>query len=152
MSGYIYGLWPGMLYSWIGLVLGTAIAMALARYAGRPLVERIIGRRLLDSVDRIAAGRGLSFFFLFFLIPGLPDDVLCFVAGLATLPLRALLFISAFARIPGLIGSAWLGAYANSLPLWSWVVLGAAGLVALYLTWKYGEQAQDRLLQWINTR
>ncbi|MGE5603969.1 MAG: hypothetical protein ACM30E_13040, partial [Nitrososphaerales archaeon] len=30
-AGYIYGPWLGLLYSWVGLVLGAAIAMLLAR-------------------------------------------------------------------------------------------------------------------------
>lgn len=151
VAGYVYGLWPGMLYSWIGLVLGTAFAMTLARYAGRPLVERIIGRKALQTVDRAAAGRGLSFFFLFFLIPGLPDDVLCFVAGLTALPLRILVVISAVARVPGLLGSAWLGANASALPPMVWVLLGLAGIIFTYLVWRYGEQIQMRVMRWLST-
>jgi uncharacterized membrane protein YdjX (TVP38/TMEM64 family) len=152
VSGYIYGLWPGMLYSWIGLVLGTTMAMGMARYAGRPVVEHLVGRKILDRVDRAAAGRGLSFFFLFFLIPGLPDDVLCFVAGFTALPLRALVPISAFARIPGLLGSAWLGAEAHSLPPAVWILLGLAGLITTYVVWRHGEQLQEQVLRWLNTR
>lgn len=152
VSGYLYGLWSGMLYSWIGLVVGTGIAMAIGRYAGRPIVERIIGAKLLDRVDHVARNRGLGFFFLFFLIPGLPDDVLCFVAGMTTLPLRALVLISAVARIPGLLGSAWLGAYAYALPWQAWVALALLGLAATYLMWRHGGEAQDRLLSWLQKR
>ncbi len=82
VAGYLYGPWAGIAYSWIGLVLGTAFTMALARFAGRPAVERLVSPALLARMDRAAAQKGLGFFFLVFLSPGLPDDVLAFVAGL----------------------------------------------------------------------
>lgn len=152
VSAYIFGFWPGMLYSWIGQVLGAALAMLLARYAGRPLVERLVSPQLLARVDRAVAGRGVSFFFLFFLIPGLPDDVLCFVAGLTPLPLRVLIVLSAVARIPGLIGAAWLGAYAAALPWPVWLVFALLSILALYFMWRYGARAQELLLNWLGRR
>jgi uncharacterized membrane protein YdjX (TVP38/TMEM64 family) len=145
-AGYLYGLGPGLLYTWIGQVLGTAIAMGLARYAGRPLVARLVGQSTLDKFDRLARGRGIGFFMLVFLIPGLPDDVMCFVAGLTPLPLRVLVVLSAVLRLPGMIASVWLGAYAESLPLTVWVAGGIAGLVLLWVMWRHGGALQERIL------
>lgn len=147
VAGYLFGLGPGLLYSWLGLVAGTSLAMLLARYAGRPLVERIVDPKLLTRVDALARGRGLRFFFLFFLIPGLPDDILCFVAGLTPLPLRVLILFSATARLPGLLGAVWLGAYAENLPWPWWVVLGGLGVIALWVIWRYGERMERALLR-----
>ena len=147
VAGYIYGLGAGFLYSWLGLILGTAIAMGLARWAGRPVVERLVSRALLDRLDRLAQQRSLGFFFLFFLIPGLPDDLLCFAAGLTRLPLRILLPMAALARIPGLFGAVWLGAEAESLPWQVWVAFSVLGLVAALLVWRYGERVQEVLLR-----
>lgn len=147
VAGYVFGLGGGFLYSWLGMILGTSLAMGLARWAGRPVVERLIGSALVDRLDRLSQGRSLGFFFLFFLIPGLPDDLLCFAAGLTRLPLRVLLPMAALARIPGLLGSVWLGAEVGSLPWPVWVALAAAGLVAAYLLWRYGERVQERLLR-----
>jgi uncharacterized membrane protein YdjX (TVP38/TMEM64 family) len=146
VAGYIYGPWLGLLYSWAGLVLGAAIAMLLARYAGRPVIERLVSPSLLDRVDGLAAGKGLGFFFLFFLIPGLPDDLLCFVIGLTTLPLRIMLPMAAIARLPGLIGAVWLGASAEKISPVVWVVLAIAGLAILLLFWRYGDRLQDFLM------
>jgi uncharacterized membrane protein YdjX (TVP38/TMEM64 family) len=147
VSGYVYGPWLGLLYSWLGLILGSAIAMLLARYAGRPLIEKLALASTLDRIDRIAAGKGLGFFFLFFLVPGLPDDLLCFVAGLTTLPLRILLPMAAIARLPGLLGSVWLGASAERIPPVVWVVLTIIGLLIVALIWRYGDQVQDFVLR-----
>lgn len=146
VSGYIYGPWLGFLYSWIGLIAGAAIAMLLARYAGRPVVKRLVSASLLDRVDTLAAGKGFGFFFLFFLIPGLPDDLLCFVVGLTTLPLRIMVPMAAIARLPGLIAAVWLGASAEAIPPVVWIVLSILGLVIVILFWRYGEQLQDFLI------
>jgi uncharacterized membrane protein YdjX (TVP38/TMEM64 family) len=147
VAGYVYGPWLGMAFSWVGLVIGAAIAMLLARYAGRPLVERLVSPRLLDRLDRLARGRGLGFFLLFFLIPGLPDDLLCFVVGLTRLPLRIMLPMAAVARIPGLVGAVWLGAKAESIPPAGWAAISLLGLVVALLFWRYGERIQNGLLR-----
>jgi uncharacterized membrane protein YdjX (TVP38/TMEM64 family) len=146
VSGYIYGLGPGLLYAWIGQVLGTAVAMSLARYAGRPIVERLVNPATLDRLDRIARGQGIGFFALVFLVPGLPDDIMCFVAGLTPLPLRVLIALSAVLRLPGMLGSVWLGAYAESLPWPVWVVGGVLGVILLWVMWRHGGALQERIL------
>ena len=147
VAGYVYGAGLGLLYSWIGLVCGAAIAMLLGRHAGRPVIERLVNPNLLDRVDRIAAGKGLPFFVLAFLIPGLPDDLLCFIVGFTTLPLRLMLPIAAVARVPGLLGAVWLGASAEKIPLAFWIALSVLGLVVVLLFWRYGEHVQDFLMQ-----
>ncbi len=146
IAGYVYGPGLGLLYSWLGLVLGAATAMLLARYAGRPVVERLVSSALLDRIDRLAAGKGLGFFVLFFFIPGLPDDLLCFVVGFTRLPLRLMLPLAALARAPGLVAAVWLGSSADKIPAPVWVVIGALGLAAVVLFWRYGDRVQELLL------
>ncbi|MCX7706700.1 MAG: TVP38/TMEM64 family protein [Anaerolineae bacterium] len=131
VAGYLYGLGLGFLYSWLGLAVGSALAMGLARFAGRPVVERLVTDPALSRFDRLAQKGGLPFFLLAFLIPGLPDDLLCFVAGLTRLPLRILWLLSVTARVPGLFVAVWLGAYAERAPWQAWAI--GAGLAVLLL-------------------
>jgi uncharacterized membrane protein YdjX (TVP38/TMEM64 family) len=147
VAGYVYGTWLGLLYSWIGMICGTAIAMLLGRYAGRPLIERLVSADLLERFDKLAAGKGLGFFLLILLIPGLPHDMICFVIGFTTLPLRIMLPAAALVRLPGLIGAVWLGASAERLSPAVWIVVGVLGLAAVLLFWRYGDRAQDFLLR-----
>lgn len=146
VAGYLYGLGAGLLYSWLGQVLGSALALALARFAGRPIVVRLVGAASLARLEHWAAGRGLSFFFLFFVIPGLPDDLLCFAGGLTRLPLRLLLLLSAVGRLPGLFAAVWLGAYAERLPWQGWLAGGLLALAGAWLLWRFGERIQEALL------
>lgn len=152
VAGYLYGPWAGTAYSWIGLALGAGLAMLLARLAGRPLVERLVSAKSLGQMDRLAEGKGLWFFFLFFLIPGLPDDMLCFVGGLTTLPLRLLWPMAAIARVPGLVAAVWLGASADQIPWPVWAGLTVLGLVVLVIFWRYGDAWQAALIARIGGR
>ncbi|MCX6028671.1 MAG: VTT domain-containing protein [Chloroflexi bacterium] len=148
VAGYLYGFGLGSLYSWLGMVIGSAAAMALARLAGRPLVVRLVNPTRLDRLDRLAAGRGLGFFFLVFLIPGLPDDAVCFLAGLTPLPLPALIAAAAVGRIPGIVAAVWAGAYAGRLPWQGWLIGGGISLVAAVLLWRYGHRVQAALMEY----
>jgi uncharacterized membrane protein YdjX (TVP38/TMEM64 family) len=141
-AGYLYGFWPGLLYCWLAAVIGSAAAMGLARLAGRPLIVRFVSLELLDRLDRLAAGRGLGFFFLVFLIPGLPDDATCFLAGLTRLPLSALLVAAAIGRMPGIAAGVWAGASAERVGWQTWLALGGLAVVAVFVWWRYGAAIQ----------
>jgi uncharacterized membrane protein YdjX (TVP38/TMEM64 family) len=151
-AGYLFGLIPGILYSWLGLILGTTAALLLARYLGRPLVQRLIAPAALEKMDRLAENRGLVFFFLVFLIPGLPDDIACFVAGLTSLPLLALIAASAIGRLPSVVASVWLGTHAQQLPWQGWLILAGLTVALALVAWRYGERIQDAVLKWLARR
>ncbi|MCK4414744.1 MAG: TVP38/TMEM64 family protein [Candidatus Eisenbacteria sp.] len=134
-SGFFFGPWLGTLYTVVGVGIGSTIALGLARWLGRPLIERMVPPGALARIDVWAAQRGPLFFFLFFLLPFLPDDLACFAVGLSPLPLLWMLLIIILARLPGHLIAAWIGATAERLPLAGWAVLLAATLVlvGLYL-------------------
>jgi len=94
-------------------------------------------------------GVGLVFFFLVFLIPGLPDDIACFVAGLTSLPLLALIAVSAIGRLPSVVASVWLGTHAQQLPWQGWLILAGLTLTLALAAWRYGERIQDAALKWL---
>ena len=151
-AGYLFGLIPGILYSWLGLIIGTTAALLLARYLGRPLVQRLIAPAALEKMDRLAENRGLIFFFLVFLVPGLPDDIACFVAGLTSLPLLALIAVSAIGRLPSVVASVWLGTHAQQLPWQGWLILAGLTVALALAAWRYGERIQDAALKWLARR
>jgi uncharacterized membrane protein YdjX (TVP38/TMEM64 family) len=146
-AGYLFGFWPGVLYSWLGLLIGSAGAMVLARVLGRPLVTRFVPPATLTRLDTLAARRGLLFFLLVFLLPFVPDDAACFVAGLTPLPLLALLATAAIGRLPSIALTVWAGARAGNLPVAFWIIGGIAAAGALLIIWRYGEAIQDVLLR-----
>jgi uncharacterized membrane protein YdjX (TVP38/TMEM64 family) len=90
--------------------------------------------------------------FLFFLIPGLPDDVLCFVIGLSAQRLPPMLALALLGRLPGVWASCWVGAHAAALPWWAWplVVLAAALLAWAY--WRLGSRLERAVVRVISRR
>ena len=100
VAGYLFGAVWGTVYSLTGVMLGSAVAFTLSRRFGRPAVERVIDDDLLASFDGLVEQAGLPGLFVFVVIPGLPDDVICFVAGLTPMRLAAFLVVMLLGRLP----------------------------------------------------
>jgi uncharacterized membrane protein YdjX (TVP38/TMEM64 family) len=147
MNGYLYGLVAGTLYSMIGLLIGTALAMVLARRFGRPLVERLLPEEQLTRWDELTAERGPLFFFLIFLFPFVPDDVSSFLVGLSPLSIPRMLVLAMLGRLPGVIVSSWVGARAAALPWWAWFPLGAAAGGLAWLFWRYQTELENLVVR-----
>lgn len=100
VSGYLFGAVAGTVYSALGLAIGSAVALSLARRFGRPYVERAVDPATLERFDRAADRDGLLAFFLAFLVPGFPDDAICFVGGVTRIPLWELFAVAVVGRLP----------------------------------------------------
>ncbi len=110
-GGYIFGVFFGTLYSVIGILIGATIAFFIARLLGIKVVNKLLPEKSIDKFKFLINTRKSEvIIFLLFLIPGLPKDILVYVAGLS--PIRPLRFFSIYtiARMPGLIGSSVIGA------------------------------------------
>ena len=144
IAGALFGPWLGALYSLTGAVLGCFVVFVLSRRLGRPFVERFVSTQHLKKFDRLTTNAGPMVFFLIFLLPGFPDDIICYLAGLSAIPLRTLVIISLLGRAPGYVLSGFLGAGigGSNVPLISIVV----GLIALGLAVSYWKR--DAIKQW----
>ncbi|WP_347721567.1 TVP38/TMEM64 family protein [Candidatus Nanohalococcus occultus] len=108
-GGYLFGAFKGTVYSMIGVTIGSAIAFWLSRKYGRPYVESKIDIDLMEEFDEFIEKHGRKSVFLIFLIPGLPDDAVCFVSGLTKIPLRQLVVLALIARTPAFLLASMAG-------------------------------------------
>ena len=69
-------------------------------------------------------------FFLLFLIPGIPKDILCYAAGITPMGFPYFAAVSTLGRLPGIAGSALIGSAAASR---RWVLAGIVAGAALVL-------------------
>jgi uncharacterized membrane protein YdjX (TVP38/TMEM64 family) len=108
-AAYLFGPWWGTLDNMIGIAIGSTAAFWLSRRFERACVERMIAADALSTFDTVAERRGLLGLFVLFLIPGLPDDALCFVGGLTRIPIRRLVLVAIVGRSPAFFPANVLG-------------------------------------------
>lgn len=146
-AGYLFGFWQGSLLSVAGILLGSCLSFLLARALGVPFVQALFRRESVERVQRFArSSRALPLFFLVFLIPGIPKDMLCYAAGLTSVGLVPFLLVSTVARIPGIAGSALMGKAAAQE---RWVLAGIVfgGSLLLFLLGLIFRRRIERLLE-----
>lgn len=132
VAGYLFGPVYGTIYSLTGVLIGSAVAFTLAKRYGRSFVERVIADSVIDRFDAFVERVGAPGLFAFVIIPGLPDDAICFLSGLTTWRLRAFLLIIAVGRLPAYVITVYAGGqfaggrFRTGLALVAFVVLVSA--------------------------
>jgi len=130
-GGYLFGGWLGSVLSLGGILVGSTAAFFISRGLGRPFVAAVVPPAQLERVERLMESRSSRVvFFLLFLIPGVPKDILCYIAGLTPMGYFFFLGVSTVGRLPGIIGSSMIGGAARSS---RWVALGVLSVAALLL-------------------
>ncbi len=145
-GGYLFGAWQGSLLSVVGILIGSAASFFLSRALGRPFVAALFPAAQIEKIERVLTSRSARIvFFLLFLIPGIPKDVLCYVAGLTPMGFPFFATASTLGRLPGIVGSAVIGSAAASS---RWVLAGVIGAVAAAL-FGAGVILRPRIQNWI---
>lgn len=149
VNGLLFGPWLGTLYSMTGLMIGSTLVMALTRRFGRPLMERFVNPSSIKRIDQLVKRRGSLVIFLIFLFPFLPDDAVCFLAGLTPIPILELVLLALAGRFPGVFIANLLGSHADSLVLWQWIVVGVLFALATGFIWRFRSEIRERILGWL---
>lgn len=145
VGGAAFGWLGGFLLNGSGIVIGSIIAFFLARALGQGIVVRLIGKEIFNKYNTIFQGRFLFGLFLLFVFPFFPDDALCFLAGLSSLPFPVFLMLIVVGRLPGMFVAALAGAGVFVFSLHQWLIVGAVSLTALYFLMRN----RERLEAWI---
>ena len=138
-GGFIFGFWKGWGLTTLGLLIGSLIAMALARLLGLSLVRKVVPESIIQRFDSVVSDGGYMTFFMIFLLPALPDDAVCFLAGLTKLKLLPLSLVCLLGRAPGMAVLSLTGAgFADGLTVWV-EVLFAVMMILSVLLWLFWE-------------
>jgi len=108
-GGFVFGWW-GLALNFVATAIGCFIVFYLSRRFGRPLAEKMIKKSSLDKFDDLTREKGSLVFFLIFLIPGLPNDIICYIAGLTEIPIKRLMLLVLLGRLPSLVMTNFIGA------------------------------------------
>lgn len=110
IGGFLFGVW-GILWTTIGTLIGCWIVFKIARRFGRPLLEKLFKKSAIDKFDFIINAKSASLILLaIFLLPGFPDDVVCYIAGLTNLSIKRLITIVLLGRFPIIVLTNYIGA------------------------------------------
>ncbi len=164
-GGYVFGWRKGLLFTMIGLTLGSWLVFLLSRKLGRGFVERLNGaeamkefealfikeqdkeKNLYGKSKRVVCAHGLLTFFIVMLLPGLPDDLVCFVAGLSGIPIWQLMIATLVGRFPGMLvlslaGDGFSKAQSNTVS-----IIFIAVTLALTAAWFCSRQRIERIMR-----
>jgi uncharacterized membrane protein YdjX (TVP38/TMEM64 family) len=148
LGGYVFGVWAGMLYSMIGLVLGSWLAFSIARIFEKEAIERFVSPELRKKFDYLVGHQGVIISFFLFLIPGFPKDTLCYILGLTPMHLGIFLIVSTIGRIPGTMMATLQGAKAFDQQYVTLFVLLVISVLIILVFYIY----QENIHQWIKKR
>ena len=130
-GGYLFGIPGGLALTIAGSAFGSGVAFMASRLLGIEFLRAILRGEQLERLQQMASSpRATITFFLFFLIPGIPKDVLCYVAGLSRMRLSMFLVISTVGRLPGVVGSVVMGDAAAEQ---RWLFAGTVMAIALLM-------------------
>lgn len=148
VGGFIFGALPNLVYSSIGLTVGSVVAFLAARIVGLPIVKLVVSRKLLDKFHFLTERRGTFVTLILFTIPGFPKDILSYMLGLSPMGFVKFVLVCTLGRIPGTVmlsfgGEAVFEENWALLAIVSFVCLAA--LVAFFFS-------RDRIELWLKTR
>lgn len=133
-AGYMYTFFPALLYALVGAFLGTMITFYLSRSLGRDFVHMFFGKeKTAYYMEQLNSKKAYTITFLLYLIPGLPKDMVSYVAGISEMKFKAFILLSLVGRLPGMMGSIMIGSMWNKGDYIGMIVLGAIAVIAFAL-------------------
>ncbi len=89
-----FGPIEGFFYNYIGLTLGSIVAYMLSKNFGLPLIKKLFKEETIKKYLKYVRNKKFEkIFFLGILLPGAPDDLLCYIAGISNLTFKKFLII-----------------------------------------------------------
>jgi uncharacterized membrane protein YdjX (TVP38/TMEM64 family) len=148
-GGYLYGTVPGTVYSLAGIMAGSVIVFYLTRLLGYPVLKALVPQKSMQKFEfLINDPKGEVGMFVLFAIPGIPKDVLTYIAGMT--PVRALRFfvLATMARFPGVLLSSFIGAHFEKKEYTEVIIASALAVLAFIL----GLLIRDRIIKRVQAK
>ena len=141
VGAFLFGLWEGTLYTWLGATIGATLSFFLARFLGRDFVEGLLGGRF-QTFDQRLRDHGFSGLLVLRLVPLFPFTGINFASGLTAIRPWDYILATAIGILPGTFVYQFLfsrfGEGATLGDFFSWdVALALAGFIAFTVIGKW---------------
>ncbi|PAE37507.1 TVP38/TMEM64 family protein, partial [Bacillus sp. 7884-1] len=78
----VLGSLPVAINSFVGTLSGIIIAYFIAKIGGQKLIRKLVKEHQFKQYKRYVSRNEISILFILFVIPILPDEIICFGAGI----------------------------------------------------------------------
>lgn len=145
-GGYIYGTVLGTLFSSLGILLGSVIVLYIVRILGFSIIKLFVSEQNLRKFDFLVNnGKSETILFILFLIPGLPKDVLTYLAGLTTIKPHRFFIITTIARFPSILISSYVGANLQEKQYSEAIIASIIAVIIFLIGFLYKDKLVNRI-------
>lgn len=110
-AGYAFGTWKGAVLCDISMTAASVIIFLLVRRYGFRFIEFFVEKETITSLGFLrTTPKSIGFLLLFYLLPGMPKDLMSYAVGLTDMPLWLFAVINLAGRFPAI----WLSASSGS--------------------------------------
>ncbi len=148
VGGFIFGKWLGLIYSTIGLGLGSFIAFSISRHFRRFIEGWLKKSEWYWKLEGLLEHQGIFICFFLYVFPGFPKDFLCYFLGLTRMPWQVFVFISTVGRIPGTLMLSWQGAEIYNGNWAGFISILVVTLIVAGPAWYF----RERIYAWVEAK
>ncbi|AGK52425.1 TVP38/TMEM64 family protein [Bacillus sp. 1NLA3E] len=113
-NGLLFGWFFGAILSWSSAMLGAVICFYLAKFLGRPVVEKIVTKKALEWWDQFFAKYGKHSVFIARLVPIVSFDLVSYAAGVTSVSFWEFFWATGLGQLPATILYSFLGQNATN--------------------------------------
>jgi len=127
----IFGVYWGILYSWLGSILSSIAIFYITRYLGKSFFQKLLTPQRFETVDHWIRKKGSSGLLIARLLP-IPAFAVNYIAGaIPSVKLWPYVWTAALAIIPYYMGTAlvYVGVAQST---WIWLAVGGAAIIAFW--------------------
>jgi len=111
------GAFKGFIIGYLGILSGIITMYFIGRYAQQIIVKRLGKEELFDKYTRLVEKNGEIIIGLLFILPVLPDNIICAAAGSSKVSFKSFVFIAAGAKLITTFVYAYSMGLVNILPI-----------------------------------
>lgn len=135
----LFGPFQTLIFSFIGIVLGSLTAFFIGRKLGDKAVAWIVGRDTLKKWQKKLKKKDGLVLTIMFILPLFPDDILCFIAGLSSMSNGYFLTMILLTRLVGIAGTCYSFDFIPFNTWWGiavWAIIFTAFLFIFFVVYK----------------
>ena len=125
-AGMCYGPLLGTLLTWLGAMLGGFLSFGLARWLGRPFVQRMLRAKALRTLDQWTDVEGVSTLLVSRLLPVIAFNLINYAAGLTKISWWTFTWTTGLGILPLTALMVIIGDQMIHMEWWMWIIISAS--------------------------